>query len=193
MINLLPPTNLRELRAGRHNSVLLSYTIAAAVIVGVIIFVYLSMFVLLRSTESTNTELSDTSRQKIAQLKTVEQQTKTYTANLKLAKSLFNNRASYTKALHAVAVALPAGTVAQSLDLNPETIGQPTSLTFLAKSTEQALAIKQQLESSQVATAITIASLTENNSEGGDAAYPVSLTLNLTLNPSIFTTEDTNA
>ena len=191
MINLLPQSNLRELRAARHNSVLLSYTIAAAIIAVIILFVYVTMFVLMRSTENTNTELSTQSQRKIAQLRAVETETKAYSANLKLAKSLFASRASYTSALHNLAQALPKGVVVQSLDLNPETIGQPTTLAFLATSTPVALEIKQSLEDAGLASDITISSLAEGG-ESANPAYPVDITLNLTLQPALYTPEESD-
>ena len=193
MINLLPPENTRQLQAARHNTILLRYVIGAGIVLGLIILVYVIAFVLMKSTELASSAASEENKAKIAAFKAVETEAKTHTANLQLAKSIFASELSYPTALHRVASALPPATVLQSLDLNPTTISQPVTLTVLAKTTGDALKVKESLEKAKVASNITIGSLTESVPVGEGAIvdeYHVSLSLNLTFDKAIFSPEE---
>lgn len=197
MINLLPPESAKQLRAARHNTLLLKYVIGLGVTLGLILLVYGMTFILMKSTELANTASSVASKQKIASYNQAASEAKAYTANLGMAKSIFDTEISYTTALHKIAAALPSGTVVNTLNLSPSTIGTPTTLTLLAKTKQDALNVKPALESHKVADNITIASLNEGKSSGqtatptvSDETYPVTLNLNLTFDKAIFAAEE---
>lgn len=198
MINLLPPESAKQLRAARHNALLMKYIIGLSITLGLIVLVYALTFVLMKSTEISSNASSETSKQKIATYNKAAAEAKTHTQNLRMAKSIFDSELSYTNALHKIASALPAGTVLQTLNLSASTTSTPTTLTILAKTKQDALNVKSAFESRKVATAITIASLTESDpADKSDQQapansaqdYPVSLSLNLTFDKSIFAPE----
>lgn len=195
MINLLPPETTHQLRAARHNNILLLFIIGGGATIGLIALVYIAAFGLMKSTELSNTASSEESKQRIAKFNQVEAQAKEYSNNLKLAKTLFDSELSYTTALRKISSALPAGTVLQSLDLSPTMTSQPLTVSVLAKSSANAFQVKQSLENAGIAKGITIASISSGQAASGEQAaatsdYPVALSLNLTFDKFIFETEE---
>lgn len=194
MINLLPPDSSRQLRAARHNNILLLFIIGGGVTIALIALVYVATFALMKSTELSSTASSEESKGRITKFNQVEAQAKEYSNNLKLAKTIFDSELSYTTALRKISSALPAGTVLQTLDLNPTTTTQPLTISVLAKTPADAFKVKDSLEKAGVASGITIASISSGEAAPGEQAattsdYPVSLSLNLTFDKSIFETE----
>ena len=200
MINLLPPESSKQLRAARHNTILLKYVIGLGVVLGLIVMICLLTLALMRTTELSSTASSEENKQKIARYNKASSEAKAYTENLRRAKAIFASEVSYTVALQKIGSSLPAGTVVQSLDLSPSTVSQPVTLTVLAKTKDSALKVKEQLEANKVATGITIASLNEGGAStatqagaeapAGAQDYPVNLSLNLTFDKAIFTNEE---
>lgn len=188
MINLLPPQASKQLRASRHNTILLRYLIGMCIVLVLTIIVYAVTYMLMKRTELQSVSASADNKQKIAAFKDTETKAKDYTNDLKIAKSIFDGELSYTTALHKIARALPAGAVIETLDLNPTTVGQPITLSVSAKDQATALSVKATLEKENVASNITIASLQEHQAAEAQepSSYPVQISLNLTLNKEIF-------
>lgn len=200
MINLLPPDSSKQLRAARHNAIILRFFVSGCVTLGLIVFVYAATFALMKSAEVSSDQSSTANQQKIENFRSTEAAAKQYTANLTLAKAIFDSELSYTTALQKIASALPPGTVLTTLSLSPSTPGQSTSLLVLAKSQSAALAVKDSLEKNKIASNITISSISEEAaaapSTGDQTAapneYPISLNLNLTFDKAIFKQEATD-
>lgn len=194
MINLLPPDSARQLRAARHNSILIRYVAGGGIVLGLIVLVYLSAFALLKTTEASNTNSSEENQQKIDEYSDVAATAKEYRDNIQRARTILDAEISYTTALANIASSLPNDTVISSLALTPEGVGQPITLTVQAKSQQAALAVKEQLEKNNIARDITISSLSRQaaTGEGAGAAeeYPFSINLNLTLQDTIFAQEE---
>lgn len=196
MINLLPPDSARQLRAARHNSILIRYVIGAGIVLGVIVLVYATAFALFKATETTNVTSSEENQQKINAYSEEAKAAKEYRDNLQRAKTILDNEVSYTTALSRIATSLPEGTVVSSLVLTPDTIGAPTTLTVEAKTQEAALAVKNEFEKNKIANNISISSLSRASSggESGEGSapseYPYQINLNLTLLDTIFDSEE---
>lgn len=165
------------------------------VALGLTLTVYTITFILMKRTELQSLSASTESKQKIARFKDTEARAKSYTEDLKIAKSIFSSELSYTTALHKIAGALPQGSVVEALDLNPATISAPVSLAVSAKNKDIALSVKESLEKAKVASNITISSLQEEQAAQGQTSgdYPIQISLNLTFSKSIFTPGDDNA
>lgn len=199
MINLLPPDSSRQLRAARHNAIIMRFFVSGGISLGLIVLVYAVTFALMKSTEISSDQSSTVNQQKIESFRNTEAAAKQFTADLTLAKTIFDSELSYTTALEKIASALPPGAVLTTLALSPTTPGQSTSLLVLAKSQSAALAVKESLQKNNIATGITIASISEEAAsapaDGGQAApseYPVALNLNLTFDAAIFKPEVKN-
>lgn len=194
MINLLPPESSRQLRAARHNTILMRYVVGFSITLGLIALVYVGVLGLMRAAEVNSSSSSEASKQKIDRFASTAAEAKSYTSNLAMAKAIFASEPSYTSALQRIAQALPSGTVLQTLNLSPADISKPVTLTILAKTKQSALAVKSNLEQQKVARDITIANLSEGGSPGqpqGGATtgpsseYPVTISLNVTLDKTI--------
>lgn len=186
MINLLPPDSARQLRAARHNSILIRYAIGAVAILGLIVMVYVTAYALFETTKNSNTASYDENQQRINAYSETAQDAKEYQSNLLRAKNIFANEVSYPMALTRIATSLPEGTVISSLALSPDATNQPTTLTIEAKSQEAALAVKDNFEDDRIATNISISSLTRHSGDGDQGEYPFSINLNLSLLDDIF-------
>jgi len=99
-------------------------------------------------------------------------------ASLSNAKTILTQEVDYTKVITAIAAAMPTGVVLDSLNLSPTAFGTPTTLHFFAKTTNDALGLKDKLQASTLFSDIKFQSL--SSSQGGD--YPVSANLDLTIN-----------
>lgn len=190
MINLLPPDSTKEIRAARHNVMLLRFVIANGIVLGLIVIVYVVAFGFMKATEMSSNDSSSENQQRIAELDETAKTAKAYTTNLGLAKSIFDSELSHTAALQKIAAALPEGTVISSLTLDASMVNQPTSLLVLAKSQAAALAVRGNFEREEIASDITIANITTESAAPTEGAapspYPVSINLNLTFNPTVF-------
>lgn len=190
MINLLPPDSARQLRAARHNSILIRYAIGAAIILCLIVLVYVTAYILFKTTESSNAAASEENQAKISAYSETAAAAKKYQSNLQRAKNIFDNEISYPTALARISAGLPEGTVLSSLTLSPETVNQPITLTIEAKTQEAALDVKDKFERNNIATDISISSLsrqtTNATTEGAQTSeYPYTINLNLTLQDAI--------
>lgn len=196
MINLLPPAATKDLRASRHNNILMRYLTGSTIALGLIVVVYLGTYLMMRAAAQNNLSNSLENKQKIAHFKDTEVKAKAYTENLKIAKAIFGGELSYTGALHKIANALPPGTILETLDLSPATTGQPITLSIAAKTKENALSVKQTFEQAKIASNITISTLQEaapSADSSKQSPYPIQISLNLTLDKSIFAVGDKDA
>ncbi len=181
MINLLPADSKKEIRAARSNVTLINYLLLLGFGLVFLIVISVGVYVVLINTQASAEKLIDASRSKGASYSSVEAQSTALKAGLTNAKTILNEEVVYTKIITGIAALIPSGVVLDSLNLNPTTIGAPTSLKFFAKSTTDALKLKDNFQSSSLFSSVSFEGLS-SGAQGGD--YPVTATLNLTINKS---------
>jgi Tfp pilus assembly protein PilN len=187
MINLLPPEERRQLVASRTNSLLLRYNVA---MIGVLAFVGLALgvtFVYLSNTQATAEKQVAESKNRVANYKDVQQQETTFKSNLSTAKQILDKEIVYTKAILTLAKMLPKGVVLQSLDLDAQTFGTQTVLTFQAKSVDDTLELKRIFQESDL---FTNAHFQDIDASGGTGEYPVTVNMNVTISKDIALSKD---
>jgi hypothetical protein len=82
---------------------------------------------------------------------------------------------------------LPKGVVLQSLDLDAQTFGTQTVLTFQAKSVDDTLELKRIFQESDL---FTNAHFQDIDASGGTGEYPVTVNMNVTISKDIALSKD---
>lgn len=182
MINLLPPDEKKQLVASRANSLLLRYNIF---LLGALAFVLLAIgvtYVFLTSTQATAEETVVKNAEQVVSYAAIQQKEQQFKDNLATAKEILDKEVIYTKAILAISQLLPSGIVLQNLSLDAQTFGTQTPLVVQAKSLDAAVSLKNSLEQSPLFSNVHFLSINATTGAGSSGAYPVAVTLNVTIN-----------
>lgn len=183
MINLLPETAKKEIRAARANVTLLNYMLILGLGVVFLCFICVGVYFVLINTRDSAQKLIDINQSKTTTYSSAQIQGTELRNGLASAKTVLNQEVDYTKLITGIAALMPSGVVLDSLNLSPATFGTPVSLQFFAKTTENALTLKTNLQSSPLFSGISLQTLA-STSGAAASVYPVSVTLGLTINKS---------
>lgn len=178
MINLLPPNEKRELRAGRTNFLLVRYNIALLV---ALVFLFAAIgvvFVYLNNTKASAQATIEENKTKVAGYATVQSQATQFRSNLTTAKQILDKEVTYTKVILDIAQILPQGVVLQNLNLDSATFGTETMLVAQATNYDRALALKAAMEKSPLFSNVHFATITA----GSEGAYPLTVNMSVTIN-----------
>jgi Tfp pilus assembly protein PilN len=181
MINLLSDESKKEIRSARSNVTLLNYLLFLGMGIIFLALISVGVYFVLTTTQSDAERLINLSKSKSSSYLSAETQGTALRAGLTNAKTILDQEVVYTKIITSIAALMPAGVVLDSLNLSPATIGAPTTMQFYAKTTKDALALKDKLQTSALFSNISFQTL---SSTGQAADYPVSATLKLTINKS---------
>lgn len=185
MINVLPPEEKKQLRAARSNSLLIRYNI---LLVGVFVFLALAIgfvYIYLSTTKTTAEKLIVENESKVVAYSEVSKQAEEFRKNLSVAKQILDREVTYTKTVVDIAQAIPSGVVFDSLSLDADTFGTEKTITAQAKSYNRAIALKDAFQASDLFSNVHFQSITTGDDSGsneGSSEYPVSVTLNVTIN-----------
>jgi Tfp pilus assembly protein PilN len=179
MINLLPEESKKEIRAARTNVTLLNYIIILFLGIAFLVLICIGVYFVLTNTQADAERLINVSKSKSASYTSVAAQGSALRAGLSSAKTILDQEVVYTKILTGIAALMPSGVVLNSLNLSPSVFGTPTTLQFFAKTTKDALALKDSVQTSPLFSNVSFQTLS-NSSQSSD--YPVSATLSVTIN-----------
>ena len=182
MINLIPPKKRKELHAMRQNTLLLRYVIATLIVLGLVLVINIGTFIVMKTTENSARRSADDNNARVADYANVRQQAEEYTKNLALAKQMFDRNVPYADVVIGLAKTLPEGVLLESITLSPAITSSPTTLNERAKSYQAAINLKNQLNRSNIAKDVSIASInTDGSVQGAQAGdYPLSVVINVT-------------
>lgn len=181
MINLLPDESKKELKAARSNVSLVNYLVFLFLGVAFLSLISVGVYIVLVNTKTDAENVITATQSKNASLGTIEQQGAALRSGLSSAKTILNEEVVYTKIITGIANLIPPGVVLDSLNLNPNTIGVPTTMQFFAKTTNDALKLKDNFQASALFTNVSFQSLSSSANTGD---YPVTATLALTISKS---------
>lgn len=183
MINLLPNEYKYQIRAARTNVLLLRYLIlsliAAAFLGAALVGAY---FVMTAAKDTAATTLA-TNQRKASSFSAVELQASDFRTNLTTAKTILDNQIYYSKAILAIAHALPPNIILGNLDLDVSAFGTPVSLSAKAKSYNDALTLKDTLQASSVFSNVRLESVSSGS--GDSKGYPIDVKINVTIKKEI--------
>lgn len=179
MINLLSDESKKEIRSARSNVTLVNYLLFLGMGIIFLALISIGVYIVLTMTQSDAEALISSSKSKSASYISVESQGAALHSSLSTAKTVLDQEVVYTKIITNIAALMPTGVVLDSLNLSPTTIGVPTTMQFFAKTTKDALSLKDKLQTSALFSNISFQQLSSN---GQSPEYPVSATLSLTIN-----------
>lgn len=183
MINLLSDVKKAEIRAGRVNIIILRYIAMTAVAAGfvtvVVVGSYLSLFV--SKANAQNKVNQDT---KLATAYASSQtEAATFRNNLTVAKQILAKEITYSALLLKIAHAVPSGVILDQLTLDSITqtqVGKPFTIQARAHDNKAAIALKSSFE--KETDLFTDVHFQQIIVEEDDAEYPISITIEVTLN-----------
>ncbi len=179
VINLLPPEEKRQLVAARSNSLLLRYSVLMLVVVGFLLLEVVGMnFVVDAGTAENNVIIAE-NKEKTKEYASSQEQAATFASDLKTAQYILNKQVPYTTIIFTLANNLPAGSIIESLSIDPSTFGNPTILTFKTKTPADAIAVKAALQKTVINDAPLFSSVKFESvltNEAAGTAYPFNAT-----------------
>ena len=178
MINLLPLTEKRQLRASRSNTLLLRYNIF---LLGALAFMLLAIgvaYVFLTTTQASAEKTVLDNQKEVSGFAEVQAQEKQFKENLSTAKTILDKEVIYTRTILEISQLLPAGIVLQNLDLDAQTFGTQTTLAIKSKDIPTAVTLKTSLENSPLFSNVHFESIQTAKTDDG---YPVTVNLNVTI------------
>lgn len=193
MINLLPQNNLRQLKAARQNTILARYFILSLVTLAAVVLIFGVTFVFLKAAEHNGNATAEENERQLASYQDVKKAATEYEANLKTAKLLLDKNIPYTNALLNIAAAIPENTILQSLNLSPESVKTPVTLSARAASYEDGIRLRDSLSKHGVGTDVKLLSIADERSDqknGGEknqtiAKYPFSVSIQMNFSPDL--------
>jgi len=182
MINLLPDVTKKELSAARVNTLLARYIGIIFLAFVFLVFILAGSYYLLDLTRQSSMELIESNDTKAEVYSTTKTQIDALSMQLQGAKGILDQEVLYSNILINFAQLMPAGTIIDKMTLEPSSFGtSPMTLTVYAKSTENAVALRDTFQNSPLFTNVNFQNIADA-STGGPAGYPVSATMTLTLN-----------
>lgn len=180
MINLLPDEAKRQISAARTNVTLVKYIfflgLAAIFLAAACAFVY---FFLINSKAAAE-ELIRNSNSNSTSYASVQNQANLLRNNLATAKGILDQEIVYSDIVTGIASVLPSGVVLDTLTLSNTTFGTPLKLQAHARTTEDALKLKDNFQKSPLFSNFTLESL--SNSESNNTGYPVTVSISVIIN-----------
>lgn len=191
MINLLSPSDKKELRAARRNTVWSRYTflvlallVTVNIILGITIFYIQSQARMYQEKTAANQAVSD------QQYSDTKLKAESFRKDLVTAKTILDGETNYSKVIVDIARTIPAGCVMTSLSLSNSSFDTPQSLSFNCKTESGILNLKTSLEKNTgTFDKVNIISTSINPATEG-TPYPVSINMSLVLKKPVPDTKE---
>lgn len=177
MINLMPDTEKKEIRAARANVILARYIVIILMAFAFLLLLLAGSYVVLTQTKDSATKLMDANSNKAAVYSATKAQVDSLSASLTQTKTILNQEVLYSNVLINIGQQMPAGTVLDKIALNSASFtGTPVSLKAYAKTTNDAVALREKFQSTPIFTNVNFSSVSDS---AGIPGYPVSVTMTL--------------
>lgn len=183
MINLLPAEYKQQIRAARTNVLLRRYLILSFIAAGFLAVALAGAYFVMVTAKDSAAATLTANQQKASSFSAVEQQADSFRSDLSTAKTILDNQIYYSKAILAIAHALPPNIILGNLDLDVSTFGTPVSLSAKAKSYNDALTLKDTLQASNVFSNVRLESVSSGS--GDTKGYPIDIKINVTIKKEI--------
>lgn len=191
MINLLAPTERRQLAAARTNTILFRYVIFLIIVLAFLCIEMAAMYFVVNTEKQRNEQIIAENEQKAAKYSDTKKEVDSFRSNLSTAKYILSKQVPHTALILTLANNLPADTVIDKVSIDPATFGTPTVLTVKMKSYDQAIKVKTALqetmfEKKPLFSSVSFQSVTTGeNKEGQSSTYPVTATYNITYSKAV--------
>lgn len=176
MINLLPPDDKKQIRAGRTNVVLVRYNL---LIVFSVIFLTAAIgfayYYLTTAREIAQAAIIESTR-KEGSYAAVKTEADSFRSELSNAKTILDDQTSYAKAALNIAKLLPTGTALNSLKLDKQSFSTPLIMTVNIADEQAAIDLLNNFKSSPL-----FSSVTKGKISVGTGAYPYTMELTVSM------------
>jgi len=183
MINLLPPSEKRQIRAAQTNVLLVRYIVVSLLLAVLLIIATTGVYLLMKQSKKSAEETIAQSTAKSANYQQAEHEANVFNQDLATAKSILDKEVHYSKIIVKIAQSLPSGVVLESLTLDSKTFGQPMTLNALGRNYHDALRLKSSLERSSMFSDVRLQSVSQNTSNKD--SYGLTIVLSVTINPEV--------
>lgn len=179
MINLMPDTDKREIRAARTNVILGRYIIVILLAFAFLVLLLAGSYIVLSQNKQSAERLIQVNSTKADAYSSTKAQVDSLSASLAATKSILDQEILYSNVLMNIGQQMPAGTVLSSISLDAASFtGTPVTLKAYAKTTDDAVALRQKFQSTPIFTNVNFASVSD---AAGIDGYPVSVSITLTV------------
>lgn len=182
IINLLPPEQKKEIRAGRANLLLLRYCVLTGVVVTVLCLAIALGYLYLSNTKNLNEARIAENNLKSKEFANVEAESKQFKSNLTIARRLLDKKVTYAKVYVKLSNTMPEGTALESFMLDPTLAGQRALLSARVKTPDHAIQVRKKLIDTGLFKEVPFATLKldqQKNAEGKASDYPYLASYNL--------------
>lgn len=177
MINLMPDADKKEIRAARANVILARYIMIILMAFVFLLLLLAGSYVVLTQTKDSATRLMDANSSKAAVYSATKAQVDSLSASLTQTKTILNQEVLYSNVLMNIGQQMPNGTVLDKITLNSASFtGTPVTLKAYAKTTNDAVALREKFQSTPIFTNVNFSSVSDS---AGIPGYPVSVTMTL--------------
>lgn len=179
MINLMPDDAKKEIRAARTNVILTRYIIVIVLAFAFLVLLLAGSYLVLGQTKSSAQQVIDSNDTKAEVYSTTKAQVDALSAGLSETKRILDDEVQYSHVLTNIGQQMPAGTVLSGITLDSTSfVGTPVTLKAYAKTTEAAVALREQFQSTPIFTNVNFESISDTDGING---YPVSVSMTLTV------------
>lgn len=181
MINLLPSSEKKQIRAARANTLLFRYTIlsivAVAFIAGAMAFVYVQL-----ENEGTRADATKQANEsKAAGFAQTQQEATQLRNDLSNAKKVFDSEIRYSKALVNFSALIPSGAYISTIQLDADSFDKPKTWLFNIKGEQAASNLRDNFLKSPYFTNVTLGKVMTSSSSD----YPYTIEVTATMKKSI--------
>ncbi|OYX42125.1 hypothetical protein B7Y94_04105 [Candidatus Saccharibacteria bacterium 32-49-12] len=191
MINLLPPDDKRQIKAGRANVLLIRYCIASGLLAVLLFALVGIVYYMMENSKKVAEATIEESKSRSAKYDQVQLKAQEFSNNLKIASSILGKEVRYSEIAVKIAQSLPEGIALQSLELNAETFGQPTTLNATGRSYDDAIRLKTAFEQqSDYFENVHLVSVSQGGGSSGPDSAPqeangISIQISVVIKPEI--------
>jgi hypothetical protein len=181
MINLLPPSHKKQIKAGRVNVLLVRYLAMLAAAVGVLSVLIGTSYIVLNATQQNAIAKVADNEKKVADFQAIRDKGELFRSDLATAKAILDNEVAYSKLIYRIADAVPPNVILDSLELDKATLGSKATMSASARTYADAIALKDTFgRDSQLFSDVSFQTISRAEGDGG--AYPIKVNLGVTVN-----------
>lgn len=182
MINLLPPDSKKQIRAARNNHIIRKYYQLLLGVAAVVAIIFAVGFKVTYDQEASYLAVKDQNETKVAEFKSVRTAAQDFSSDLDVAKTILAGDVRLSETITHIASVIPNGVILSNLTLDTQAnANAPLIISARAGSFEQAVALKNSLESSPIFENVSLQTATSSNTDSDelDSRYPVTVILNI--------------
>lgn len=183
MINLLPTEYKRDIRAGRANRLLARYSLLTLLAILVLVIIMGLTWLLLSNIRQENQAKIDESEASTVSLANDIAEVNKFKSNLSVAKQILGQEVNYSAIILRYASAIPHGAIIDHIELDPSVVGTPSTFTARVKEANDAIVLKDTLNTSPYFDNAHFTEIQYDANEGGQ--YKRTVIMEVTINKQL--------